>query len=260
MDRSSKAQHRPAELDQVDDVWYYVDHTGQVGPFTLQELKIKLSTIQNAKSLHVWCDGMADWQPVASIPELNRQVNPPPPPRINPPNYFGLKYRQTIRGVIGLVSILAIGVYFSGSYTPASNSAPAAAYVKKPNEVESLRRAANDGSAEAQNDLGIMYENGSGVPQNYATAVTWYRKAADQGFATAQYNLGTMYEYGEGVPKDDAEAVRWYRKAAAQGDADAKEQLALRGQEPKPAAYAGGREAAHHSGGKGSRRLRRRGQ
>src|SRR5277367_2120693 len=115
MDRISKVQQPPAELDQFDNVWYYVDHTGQVGPFTLQELKFKLSTIQNAKSLYVWCDGMADWQPIVSIPELNRQVKPPPPPRINPPIDFGLKYRQTTRGVIGLVCVLAIGVYFSDS-------------------------------------------------------------------------------------------------------------------------------------------------
>ena len=44
------------------------------------------------------------------------------------------------------------------------------------------------------------------------------KKAAEQGHADAQYNLGLMYDYGGGVPEDDAEAVRWYRKAAEQGD------------------------------------------
>jgi len=73
------------------------------------------------------------------------------------------------------------------------------------------------------------------------TAMSWWRKAADQGYTIAQYNLGTMYENGEGVPKDYAEAASWYRNAADQGDADAKKNLAtlydrfpaLRGQEPK---------------------------
>jgi TPR repeat protein len=88
------------------------------------------------------------------------------------------------------------------------------------------RKAADQGDAKAQTFLGVMYENGSGVPQNYATAVMWYRKAADQGLATAQYNLATMFEYGVGVPKDNAKAVSWYRKAADQGDADAKNNLA----------------------------------
>ena len=65
-----------------------------------------------------------------------------------------------------------------------------------------------------------MYEQGHGVPQDYAEAVKWYRKAADQGDAFAQYNLGVMYDNGEGVPQDQAEAVKWYRKAAEQGDAE----------------------------------------
>ena len=53
-------------------------------------------------------------------------------------------------------------------------------------------------------------------------AVRWYRLAAEQGHAYAQYNLGLMYRQGEGVPQDDAEAVRWYRLAAEQGDAVAQ--------------------------------------
>ena len=46
--------------------------------------------------------------------------------------------------------------------------------------------------------------NGQGVPQDYAEAVTWYRKAAEQGDADAQYNLGVMYAKGQGVPQDYA--------------------------------------------------------
>ncbi len=56
--------------------------------------------------------------------------------------------------------------------------------------------------------------------------VRWYRKAAEQGSARAQYNLGHAYYNGEGVVKDPEEAVRWYRKAAEQGDADAQRALA----------------------------------
>ena len=73
-------------------------------------------------------------------------------------------------------------------------------------------------------NLGVMYDNGDGVPENDAEAVKWYRKAADQGHASAQYNLGVMYSNGEGVPENDAEAVKWYRKAADQGNAMAQHQ------------------------------------
>jgi len=52
-----------------------------------------------------------------------------------------------------------------------------------------------------------------------------YKKAAGQGNATAQYNLGTCYEDGNGVAKDNTQAADWYRKAADQGDADAKKAM-----------------------------------
>ncbi len=61
-----------------------------------------------------------------------------------------------------------------------------------------------------------MYHTGQGVQQDYAEAAKWYRKAAVQGVAAAQYNLGLMYTNGHGVTQDYAEAVKWYRKAAAQ--------------------------------------------
>ena len=86
-------------------------------------------------------------------------------------------------------------------------------------------RAAEQGHASAQANLGVMYDNGQGVPQDDVEAVRWYRQAAEQGNASAQVNLGLMYEYGEGVPQDDVEAVRWYRQAAEQGDASAQANL-----------------------------------
>ena len=67
-----------------------------------------------------------------------------------------------------------------------------------------------------------MYDQGQGVPQDYAEAVKWYRLAAEQGYAFAQFNLGVKYEKGQGVPQDYAEAVNWFRIAAEQGDADAQ--------------------------------------
>ena len=77
----------------------------------------------------------------------------------------------------------------------------------------------------AQNNLGVIYANGQGVPQDYAAAASWYRKAADQGHAIAQNNLGSMYRIGQGVPQDYAAAVSWYRKAADQGYATAQNNL-----------------------------------
>ncbi len=89
------------------------------------------------------------------------------------------------------------------------------------------RKAAEKGVAEAQYNLGFMYGEGEGVPQNFAEAVKWYRKAAEQGMAGAQFSLGLMYRNGQGVPRDYARAAKWYRKAAEQGFTIAQYSLGL---------------------------------
>ncbi|MDA0221360.1 MAG: tetratricopeptide repeat protein, partial [Proteobacteria bacterium] len=53
---------------------------------------------------------------------------------------------------------------------------------------------------------------------DYATALHEWRPLAEQGNAYAQSILGVMYYEGTGVPQDYAEAVRWYRLAADQGN------------------------------------------
>ena len=96
------------------------------------------------------------------------------------------------------------------------------------NNVEAVsryRKAAAQGSAEAQFRLGDMYFYSWGVPKDYQKAISWYRKAAEQGSDDAQYSLGDMYFYSWGVPQDHQEAISWYRKAAEQGYADAQYSL-----------------------------------
>ena len=93
--------------------------------------------------------------------------------------------------------------------------------------ITAFKQQAASGDAHAQYDLGVLYNNGQGVPRDYAQAAFWYRKAADQGNAEAQFALALVYETGEeGVAKDSAEAARWLRKAADQGLADAQFGLA----------------------------------
>ena len=89
------------------------------------------------------------------------------------------------------------------------------------------RPLAEQGNPWAQYDLGLMYSNGQGVPQNVQEAAKWYRKAADQGDAGAQFNLGVMSELGRGVLRDDKEAVKWYRRGAEQGVPQAQRNLGV---------------------------------
>lgn len=80
-----------------------------------------------------------------------------------------------------------------------------------------MKPFAEKGDAKSQHNIGVMYDYGRGVPQNYTEAMKWYRKAAEQGLPDAQHNIGVMYEKGQGVPQNFTEAAKWYRRAAEQG-------------------------------------------
>ena len=86
---------------------------------------------------------------------------------------------------------------------------------------------AGQGDADAQTNLGLMYQNGWGVPQDDKEAVRWYTLAAEQGYANAQYNLGQLYREGDGVPQDYKLASEWFRLAAEQGDARSQYNLGV---------------------------------
>ncbi len=97
--------------------------------------------------------------------------------------------------------------------------------------------SAQAGDAEAQANVGQIFERGLGGEPNYEAAIIWYQKAADQGNARAQFNLGTLYEQGLGVEKNKLIALNWYRQAwglpedsVMYQSAAAKEQEALREQ------------------------------
>ncbi|MBR7069190.1 MAG: SEL1-like repeat protein [Oxalobacter sp.] len=85
--------------------------------------------------------------------------------------------------------------------------------------------AAWKGSAPAQYYLGLMYEKGQWIPSSYSKAFEWYDKAAKQGYAAAQCNLGCLYRNGQGVLQDYQKAVDWISKSAEQGYAEAQYQL-----------------------------------
>lgn len=90
-----------------------------------------------------------------------------------------------------------------------------------------LKPLAEGGHPRAQNGMGMLFDGGLGVPQDFTKAVKWYRLSAKQGYAKAQFNLGVMYAKGEGVPHNAEKAAHWYLQAAEQGHAFAQHNLAL---------------------------------
>jgi TPR repeat protein len=121
---------------------------------------------------------------------------------------------------------------------------------------EPIEKAAEQGDAVAQYNLGVMYRSGDGVPQDYKEAVKWYTKAAEQGNASAQFNLGWMYREGRGVPQDCVEAAKWFTNAAEQGDTKAQYNLGVmyaQGQGvPQDYKEGRGRGVGPRGGGEGS--------
>ena len=100
--------------------------------------------------------------------------------------------------------------------------------------VKWFRKAADQGDAAAQCNLGNMYAEGRGVTKDEAEAVKWFRKAAERGHSPAQFNLGASYLFGQGVIKDPVQAHIWFNVAGAAGDEEARKQLRLLEKEMTP--------------------------
>ena len=76
------------------------------------------------------------------------------------------------------------------------------------------KQLADDGAAEAQNNIGYLYEQGRGGKQSYARAIEWYNKAAKQNLAEAHHNLGMLAFQGYGMRQDYLAAKRHFTDAA----------------------------------------------
>lgn len=83
--------------------------------------------------------------------------------------------------------------------------------------MQLLSPFADQGNAEAQYRMAIMYQNGLGVARSPEQAYKLMRAAAEQGHGLAQHGLGFMHLEGECTQKDPAEAAKWFRAAAEQG-------------------------------------------
>ncbi|MCI7623914.1 MAG: protein kinase [Clostridiales bacterium] len=132
------------------------------------------------------------------------------------------KKGQTVLAAIAAVLVIGITAVFA---TGAAQDGIGLVNDFLGNSAEAVKwytLAADRGFADAQNNLGVCYENGNGVAKSYAEAVKWYKLAAEQGDSIAQNNLGVCYANGEGVEQNYEEAVKWYRLAAEQGDSNAQ--------------------------------------
>src|SRR3990167_9421833 len=110
-------------------------------------------------------------------------------------------------------ALLTGGIFLAFALPARADLAQGLAAYRKGDYATALKEwqpLAAKGNADAQNNLGVLYEKGQGVERNFVESVAWYRRAADQGHAQAQNNVGVMYEKGLGVKPDAKQAASWY--------------------------------------------------
>jgi TPR repeat protein len=88
-----------------------------------------------------------------------------------------------------------------------------------------FKQAANGGETDADIDIALLYLNGQGVTENDATVISWFQNAeAGKSKADIEDEIGWRYMNGNGVATDHRLALKWFTKAATDGDSDAAEQ------------------------------------
>ena len=93
--------------------------------------------------------------------------------------------------------------------------------------LQDWRQASANGDPNGAVYVGVLYDSGLGVPQNYTSARLWYVTAANAGSAVGAFNVGVLYDAGLGVAKDEAQAAAWYMRAAKLGSARADYNLGM---------------------------------
>lgn len=127
---------------------------------------------------------------------------------------------------ISLIAVTVVGLVVA---TGADFAAGTAAYEKGDyatalKEWEPLAKA---GGSAAQFNLGLLYYDGRGVPQDFAEAARWFEKSADHGYVKAQHNLGAMLAVGKGLKKDEVQAYKWLSLCASSGNQPCADQRDL---------------------------------
>lgn len=128
---------------------------------------------------------------------------------------------QMVLAVVGLT--LALAFPLCASANPLSDAMDALQADDYPKAAKLFLPLAKNGDRIAQSTLGMLYDYGKGVPQDYRKAAKWYLLSIAQGTDGPQVpaRLAWMYRFGKGVPQEPKESLKLYRMAEIQGDPSA---------------------------------------
>ena len=121
-----------------------------------------------------------------------------------------------------LLLYISVGVFLSSVLSLSVYAEPANKSVDLDN-LDSVKftKAAQNGDPNAMFNLGVMYQNGWTVEQNYESSIGWYDKAAQNGNTRAMINLGWIYKKGLAGEINEEKAIEWFQMAAASGNVNA---------------------------------------
>jgi len=114
------------------------------------------------------------------------------------------------------LSLVTISVSSAADFASGLNAYKKGDYVTAAKEWRPL---ADQGDPAVQFNLGLLYLDGQGVPQDLDQAVKWFNRSAEQGYDKAQLNLGALYATGKGVKRDYVQAYKWLNICSSQGNA-----------------------------------------
>jgi hypothetical protein len=100
--------------------WYYSKNASQLGPVPLEELCAKIASGEVTGADMAWTEGMPDWRPISSIPELHvvQQANKPAPSQPGgaaaspyaPARTSGLAIASLVCGIAGITCMFLPGI------------------------------------------------------------------------------------------------------------------------------------------------------
>ncbi len=114
-----------------------------------------------------------------------------------------------------VVSVCGLAAAIGADFAAGTAAYEKGDYATALREWEPLAKA---GGSAAQFNLGLLYYDGRGVPQDFSAAARWFEQSADHGYVKAQHNLGAMFAVGKGVKRDPVQAYKWLSLCASTGD------------------------------------------
>lgn len=137
------------------------------------------------------------------------------------------KHRETAGILLSIILYVSVFVCSACAYAGIDDGYKAYYAGDFAKAFKKWKRLADAGDSRAMLLIGVLYENGEGVPQNYKNAFLYFKKANAKGDIEAKGALGKLYLYGLGIDQDCQLGRQLLLRSASAGVADAQFELGM---------------------------------